>query len=126
MMIVNPVVVEPLRAEWAVVGDRGRAERAAWRATDPYVPAAQWSDSQRDLNLDLVPALLAEADDLRRLAATASEPLATVLAVVAGYESEFAQRIPNSVPAADLPVWRAATEAAILANSLCQAVAPRR
>jgi hypothetical protein len=120
-----PAVPDPVCAEWAAIGDRGRAERAAWRAADANVPATQWSPAQRQLNMQLVGQLRGEAAALRRLAAQAEQPLlATVLATGAAYEEAFAGRIPEYTPA-DLALWTAATDAANLTSSLCQAVTPR-
>ena len=107
-----------------MVSDRGRAARAAWRATDPAVPATQWSAEERRLNNELIPLLLDEAGAVRRLAGRAQQPaLATALNVVASYEEAYARRVP-SYTVSDLPLWKAATDAANLANSLCLAVNP--
>lgn len=114
-----PSTPDPVCPQWAAINTQGRAARAEWQKTDPSIPANQWSAEQRELNKQLVPKLQDEAAALRQLAAQAREPaLATTLRIMAAYEDAYADRIPTYSPA-DLPLWRAATEAAALANSLC-------
>ena len=103
------------------------AKESEWssRGADVAVPASGWTSEQRDLATAIVPILQAQAADMRRLAAQASDPLLrAVMQAEAMYEGAFATRLPDYQPN-DHRLWQAAIDFNTVVNSLCTAVAPR-
>lgn len=121
-----PAKPDPVCAEWAPIQTDYHQQRAEWEKTDPAIPAAQWSSSQRKLSMDVVPVMRSEAAAMRSLAGKAADPELGVLMVLkAEYEDAYADRLPNYVPENDSKLWVAATDFSNAVNSLCSATVPR-
>lgn len=116
------VNVDPVCDEWGVLNDDYRGKRAEWTGTDSNVPASQWTPEQRQITLDVVAVLKANAAELRHLAEQADDPaLRTLLGLNATYKERFAQRLPSYTPATDKPIWTAAVNFGNAVNSYCNA-----
>lgn len=121
-----PAKPDPVCADWTPIQTDYHQQRAEWEKTDPAIPAAQWSSSQRKLSMDVVPVMRSEAAAMRSLAAKAADPELRVLMVLkAEYEDAYADRLPNYVPENDSKLWVAATDFSNAVNSLCSATVPR-
>lgn len=120
-----PAAPDRVCSEWAGIGKAYMAKREAWVDTDPNLPAAQWSSQQRALTDAVIPTMKDEAEALRGLAERASSPeLRMLLQLRAAYEAQFAERLPNYVPA-DHTLWTAAIDLANAVDSYCTPVAQR-
>lgn len=120
-----PTVPDPVCAEWNPLASEYAAKQADWAETDPGVPASRWSSEERALNLGVIPILRAQAEDMRRLAAEAQDPLLrSLMYSQAAYEDVFADRIPEYEPG-DQRLWQATINLSAAVNSRCTAMAPR-
>lgn len=120
-----PQVPDRVCGEWAAIAKRFMAQREDWVATDPNIPASQWSPQQRALTAAVIPTMKDEAEELRQLADRASAPeLKTLLQLRAQYEAAFADRLATYTQS-DHALWAAAIDFANAADSFCTAMAPR-
>lgn len=120
-----PAVPDRVCSEWAEIAKTFMAKREEWVATDPNLSAGQWSAQQRSLVTSVIPTMNDEVEALRGLADRASSlELRMLLQLRAAYEAEFAERLPNYVPA-DHALWTAAIDFYNAVDSFCTAVAPR-
>lgn len=120
-----PQVPDRVCSEWASTTKRYMARREDWVATDPNIPAAQWSSQQRALTAAVIPIMEDEAADLKNLADRAAAPeLRVLLQLSAEYQAAFAEKLPTYVPA-DHALWAAAIDFANAVNSYCSALVPR-
>lgn len=122
-----PAVPDRACADWASInnGFLKNPKRMDWMATDPNIPAAEWSSQQRALTVAVIPTMTDEAAQVAALAERASAPeLRMILHLSAAYEDQFAGRLPNYVPA-DHALWTASNDFGNAATSFCTAMAPR-
>lgn len=120
-----PQVPDRACSDWASINNSYLAKQADWTATDPNIPASQWSSQQRALTAEVISTMKDEAAELRQLAERASAPeLRMLLQLTAQYQDLFAERLPNYVPA-DHALWTAANDFGNGATSLCTVMAPR-
>ena len=72
------------------------AKSAAWRAIDPYIPAAAWTPEQKAINDAIVPIMQENADRIERLGRQSGNPIFEDLAALAAqYDRGFALTIPT-------------------------------
>lgn len=122
-----PEVRDPACSDWAALNNRylANGKRVEWMATDPNVPATEWSSQQRALTDAVIPTMKEEAAEVASLAERASAPaLRMILQLRAEYEGKFAERLPGYV-VSDHALWEAVSEFGNAANSFCTALAPR-
>jgi hypothetical protein len=122
-----PAAPDRVCAAWGPITAQYAARQAEWSSHggDPTVPTSRWTYEQRDLATAIVPVLVAQAADMRRLAGQAQDPVLHVLMQAeAMYEGAFAARLPNYQPT-DHPLWQAAIDFSAAVNSRCTAVASR-
>lgn len=118
-----PTSPDPVCAEWSSLATDYTAKQSAWAKTDPNVPAAQWTADDRKLNLEVLPVLKSQADDMRRLGDKATDPVVKLLMLQqAAYERLYAERLPNYVPA-DQSLWQATINFSFAVKTACQTMA---
>lgn len=123
-----PEVPDRVCADWGAInnGALKNSKRVDWMATDPGVPAAEWSPQQRALTAAVIPTMTDEAAAVEALATRASTPeLRMLLQLRAAYEVKFAERLPNYV-VSDHALWEAVSVFGDAASSFCTAMAPPR
>lgn len=120
-----PQVPDRVCSEWAAITKGYMARREEWVATDPNLPASQWSSQQRALTAAVIPMMREESAELKALAERATAPeLRMLLQLSAEYQGAFADRLSAYVPA-DHDLWAAAIRFADAADSFCSALVPR-
>jgi hypothetical protein len=114
--------LDPVCSEWISVVDRFDADTAAWRATDPNIPATQWTPELKALNDAVAPTMTAEAEDLEKLGRRSSNATLEDMAVLAAqYQRAFVKALPTYTTA-DSYLAQAATYAVSSVNAACKAV----
>ncbi len=114
--------VDPVCAEWISVVAKFSADTAAWRATDPQIPAAQWTPELKALNDAVAPVMTAEADELERLGRRSNNPTLEDIAVLAAqYQRAFVKALPTYTTA-DFYLAEAASFSVASINQACKAV----
>lgn len=112
---------DPVCAQWHSLVAKYTGEFAAWRATDPNVPAAQWSPAQRRINDAVAPEMVAFADDAEALATGTANGVFQDFAVLAAqYRRAFAAALPTYTPA-DALLTRTASAATGAIDEACTA-----
>lgn len=122
-----PAVPDRACADWASInnGFLKNTKRMDWMATDPNIPAAEWSSQQRALTVAVIPTMTDEAAQVAALAERAAAPeLRMILQLRAAYEVKFTERLPNYV-VSDHALWEAVSDFGNAATSFCTAMAPR-
>lgn len=122
-----PAAPDPVCAEWAPLAESYGAKQTDWanNGGDPNLAASAWTADQRALNMGIVPILVAQAQDMERLAGKASDPfLAGLLRAQAVYEQAFASQLPNYQPG-DRSLWSATVDLSGAVRAACTTVAPR-
>lgn len=120
-----PSEPDPVCAEWGPMATDYASKQAEWSKGDPAVPASRWSAEERAENMSIIPVLRAQADDMRRLAEQAQDPVLRVLMQSqAAYQNAYAERLPVYEPG-DQRLWQAAISFSSAVKSQCTAMAPR-
>ncbi|MGE2728516.1 hypothetical protein ACQI4F_03490 [Mycolicibacterium vaccae] len=100
---------------------RQNAVLTGWEATDPTVPAIDWTPEQRELNLAVIEVLATDANHVRAWAAQVEDPiLADLLLVYGSYVDAFITALPTYEPD-DNQIWRVATLVGGGIASACEA-----
>lgn len=95
-------------AQWQRASAGYDGKQQAWAKTDHRVAAARWSRKQRSVTMSVIPVMRQEADELRRLADKATDPLLTgLLRAQSRYVDNYANKLPKFEPA-DHANWTAA------------------
>lgn len=115
-----PARPDAICAQWSAITTDYAAKRADWVKVDPSIPASKWTPEQRAVNQAVIPVLKGEAAELSRLAETSTDPvLRGMLQLEAGYQTAYAERLPNYTQAEDAQLWDAAINLSNGVNSLC-------
>jgi hypothetical protein len=114
--------IDPVCSDWISVVDKFSADTAAWRATDPNIPATQWTPEMKALNDGVAPTMTAEADDLEELGRRSDNPTLQDFAVLAAqYQRAFVKALPTYTTA-DFYLAEAASYSVSSVNAACKAV----
>ncbi len=120
-----PSKPDPVCAEWGPMATDYTSKQVEWSKGDPAVPASRWSSEERAENMAIIPVLRAQADDMRKLADRAQDPvLRSLLQSQAAFEDAYADRLPVYEPG-DQRLWQAAINFSSAVKSQCTAMAPR-
>jgi len=115
------VGADPVCSDWTSIVDKFSSETADWRATDPAIPAAQWTPEVKAINDKVAPIMIAHADDLERLGRRSDNPTFQDFAVLsAQYQRAFAKVLPTYTTA-DFYLGEAASFLVASVNSACKA-----
>ncbi|TPW90276.1 hypothetical protein [Mycolicibacterium fortuitum] len=107
--------------DWTAEADRFRADTAAWKNTDPNIPAAEWSPEQKALNDAVIPVLRQSADSLEELGEHSDNPTFQDFAQLAAqYRRAYAQAIPT-YSVADRHLQRVGVISVGMVTSACEA-----
>ncbi|MBE1548682.1 hypothetical protein GGC64_002706 [Mycobacterium sp. OAS707] len=115
----------PVCSEWISTVDKFSVDTAAWRATDPNIPATQWTPELKALNDAVAPTMTAEADDLENLGRRSDNLTLEDMAVLAAqYQRAFVKALPTYTTA-DSYLSEAASYAVSSVNAACKAAGAR-
>ncbi|MBP2452457.1 hypothetical protein [Mycolicibacterium lutetiense] len=99
---------DPVCAQWQRASAGYDGKQQTWAKGDHRVAAARWSRKQRAVTMSVIPIMRQEADELRRLADKATDPLLTgLLRAQSRYVDNYATKLPKFEPA-DHANWTAA------------------
>ncbi|MGA5541850.1 hypothetical protein ACPCIR_08370 [Mycobacterium sp. NPDC051198] len=111
----------PVCPDWSQSVDQFDTDTAAWRSTDPNIPASEWTSEVRTIHNAVVPTMSANADNVERLGRQSSNATLEDLAVLAAqYERGYVKAIPTYKPA-DNFLTKAAFNLVKAVNSACKA-----
>lgn len=83
-------------ADWTAAWDQFEDDTVAWAATDPDIPASQWTSEQRAINDSVAPVMSAFADKLRDLGERSGNPTLQDFATLsAQYRRAYVQALPS-------------------------------
>jgi hypothetical protein len=115
------VGADPVCSDWTSIVDKFSSDTADWRATDPAIPATQWTAEVKAINDKVAPIMIAHADDLERLGRRSDNPTFQDFAVLsAQYQRAFAKVLPTYTTA-DFYLGEAASFLVASVNSACKA-----
>jgi hypothetical protein len=107
-------------AEWTAAAEKFSTDTAKWRATDPAVPASQWTPEVKALNDEVAPIMNAHANDLETLGRRSENPTFQDFAVLsAQYQRAFARVLPTYTTA-DFYLGESASFIVSSVNSACK------
>lgn len=99
---------DPVCGQWQRASAGYDGKQRAWAKTDHRVAAARWSRKQRSVTMSVIPIMRQQADELRRLADKATDPLLTgLLRAQSRYVDNYADKLPKFEPS-DHANWTAA------------------
>lgn len=111
----------PVCSEWSKSVDQFDTDTAAWQATDPNIPASEWTPEVRAVHDAVAPVILANADNLERLGRQSGNATLEDFAVLAAqYERGYVKAIPT-YKSADNFLTKAAFNLVKAVNSACKA-----
>ncbi|MDT0406824.1 hypothetical protein, partial [Streptomyces edwardsiae] len=91
---------DPVCSQWQRAGAGYDGKQQTWAKGDHRVAAARWSRKQRAVTMSVIPIMRQEADELRRLADKATDPLLTgLLRAQSRYVDNYATKLPKFEPA---------------------------
>lgn len=109
-------------SEWISAANKLDADTADWFATDPNMPATQWSSEQRAIYERTAPILQASADQMQNLGAQSLNPIFDDFAALSTqYRRAYVQSFPSYVPA-DAYLVNTAAELTAANSHACRAV----
>jgi len=107
-------------SQWTPRVEKFDGDTAAWRNTDPTVPATQWSPEEKAINDQVAPIMAAQADALEKLARSSENPILQDFGVLAAvYQRGFVKALPNYTTA-DFYLSQASAYLAASVNSACK------
>jgi hypothetical protein len=111
----------PVCTDWAAALSQLQKDTVAWLATDPAIPATQWTPEQRAVNDAVAPVMNASADKLQALGERSGNPTLEDLAVLsAQYRRAYVQALPTYTPS-DENLAVAALRLSGVVEAACQA-----
>ena len=111
----------PVCRDWTSAISQFNSDIAAWRATDPNIPAAQWTPQQRDLAASVTPVMRKYADTIQALGRRSDNPTLRDFAdLSAQYRRAYIQSLLSYTPA-DNYLAHTATDSTFIVLSACQA-----
>lgn len=113
--VTDPAQLQPIFNEndaicvdFVALLDRQQAQLRGWFDTDPTLPAAQWSDQQKNLNTAVQAVMRRDADEARKLAGRTDNPaMHDLLVAYAAYLTAYADAVPTYIPDEHL-LWQSA------------------
>jgi hypothetical protein len=89
----------PVCSEWSASWAQFQKDTVDWLATDPDIPASQWTPEQRAVNDAVAPVMRTFADKLQELGDRSGDPTLQDFAVLsAQYRRAYVQALPTYVP----------------------------
>jgi hypothetical protein len=89
----------PACNDWSAAWTQFEKDTVDWLATDPDVPASQWTPEQRAVNDAVAPVMQTFADRLQALGDRSGDPIFQDFAVLsAQYRRAYVQALPTYVP----------------------------
>nr|WP_233272311.1 hypothetical protein [Mycolicibacterium smegmatis] len=107
--------------EWDSLVSKFSEDTKAWRAIDKNIAAKDWTPEQKRLNDEVVPVMLASADEMERLGRASGNPTLEDVAVLAAqYRRGFVTTLPTYT-SADSYLELTTTNLVRLINWACKA-----
>jgi hypothetical protein len=114
----------PVCDEYRALIDRQDSQLGGWHASDPKIPAAEWTPEQRKLNTAAQEVMNRDASQVREMAGRASNAiLHDLLITQAEYLQAYADAIPTYIPDEHV-LWRSATLLAGGLMTVCDGARP--
>jgi hypothetical protein len=111
----------PVCADWVAASNEFSNDTVAWLATNPDIPASQWTPDQRAINDAVAPVMSAFADKLQTLGERSGNPILQDFATLsAQYRRAYVQALPSYTPA-DKYLANAALKLGGVVRAACQA-----
>ncbi|ULN35586.1 hypothetical protein [Mycolicibacterium smegmatis] len=112
----------PLCADWNSALTQFSADTKAWLATDPAVPASQWSVEVKSIHSDVVPVMQRLASQIQVLGKKSGNPIWQDLADLSvQYRTAYVKAIPTYIPA-DNYLVTVSSRLNGMVDAACQAV----
>lgn len=91
--------IDPVCGDWAAVESQFQNDTRDWLASDPAIPASQWTPQQRAINDAVAPVMRKFADELEAFGIRSNNPTLRDFAVLsAQYRRAYVESLPSYTP----------------------------